>query len=168
MYSFEFNHLESLTGINQLEDGFYLWVFHADKIPPHIGCSVNGKYFSLKFNGKDENVPIELVLATIDRKSIPTLVIEIKSTVSLEMVMVIFESYSTTVPDEVTCLAPISRLLHCPDSVMKLSNLLSYLALRAELLRVFKLHLGHDFIGIKHYSQGDIHKTLKQLRDAKS
>jgi hypothetical protein len=168
MYSFEFNSLESFTGINQLGDGFYLWVFHADKIPPHIGCSVNGQYFSLKFNGKDENVPIELVLATIDRKSIPTLIIEIKSTVSLEMVMDVFESYSTTVPNEVTCLAPIARLLHCPDSVRKLSNLLTYLSFRAELLRVFKLHLELNFMGIKHYSQGDIHQTLKQLRDAKS
>ncbi|NBR15845.1 MAG: hypothetical protein EBU01_14895, partial [Crocinitomicaceae bacterium] len=55
MFDFEFkniqfvNHLETKTGV-------YLWILHADKIPPHIGISIDGQYFSLKAKGKDENI----------------------------------------------------------------------------------------------------------------
>ena len=55
----------------------YLWVWHADKIPPHLGLSTQSRYYSLKSNGKDQNVCFEKVIQLIDRKKIKTLAIEL-------------------------------------------------------------------------------------------
>lgn len=49
-------------------DKAQLWVWHADKIPPHIGFSINSHYFSLKANGRDVNVPIDSIIAVIHKE----------------------------------------------------------------------------------------------------
>ena len=55
MYSFEFDNIIHQFDEVILNKGIYLSVVHANKIPPHIGIVVDGKYFSLKANGKDIN-----------------------------------------------------------------------------------------------------------------
>ena len=55
-------------------DKTLLWVIHADKTPVHLGISSNGSYFSLKKNGKDEHLSIEILQELLTRKQIPTLV----------------------------------------------------------------------------------------------
>ena len=63
-----------------------LWVWHADKIPPHLGLSVEGRYFSLKANGKDFMTEIDAVLQIISKKKIKTLCFELKSTLNLSLI----------------------------------------------------------------------------------
>ena len=51
-YEFRFENLSRLESISETND-VLIWIFHADKIPPHIGISSQGFFFSLKSNGKD-------------------------------------------------------------------------------------------------------------------
>ena len=51
-YEFRFDNLSRLASISE-ENDVLIWIFHIDKIPPHIGISSQGVFFSLKSNGKD-------------------------------------------------------------------------------------------------------------------
>ena len=51
-YEFRFQNLPRLASISEVDD-VLIWIFHVDKIPPHIGISSQGVFFSLKSNGKD-------------------------------------------------------------------------------------------------------------------
>ena len=53
MYSFQFDTINSLNNESALNTGCYLCIWHANKIPPHIGILIDGSYFSLKVKGKD-------------------------------------------------------------------------------------------------------------------
>ena len=74
-----------------------LWVLHADKIPPHIGVSVNGLFYSLKANGKDEGVAIEGLLDIVNRRKISTLCFELNSTFDESTLSEEFRKFDKTI-----------------------------------------------------------------------
>lgn len=139
-----------------------LWVLHVDKIPPHIGISENQRYFSLKANGQDYNLPVEHVLDLINKKAIPSLCFELQRSKEPESLSSIFDVYSQTIPNAITCLNPIKEFLSISD-VGKLSELLDVLYANGEIVKVIGFHLPEDFRGIRNYSTEAIHAHLKEL-----
>ncbi|MDX2362846.1 MAG: hypothetical protein QNK23_18695 [Crocinitomicaceae bacterium] len=139
-----------------------LWVWHADKIPPHIGISIEGKYFSLKANGKDENMSIDKVTDLITKKKITALCFELNNSVQYKDMETCFANYELTVPNKITCLHPIKEILGC-EKVRKLTELLTELYQHQNVERVIGFNTGEGFSGIKNYSTKDIHSRLKKL-----
>ena len=139
-----------------------LWVLHADKIPPHIGISENKRYFSLKANGRDYDMPVDNTLGLIGKKKIPTLCFELKGRAVSESLFSIFDRYSRTFPNAITCLDPIKEFLSISNAE-KLSELLEVLYENHEVLKVVGFHLPVGFRGISKYSTEAIHARLKEL-----
>lgn len=167
MSSYLFKELIPLKGSDELKNGFYLWILHADKIPPHIGCSVNGQYFSLKANGKDTNLNFSKVLSLIDLKSISAVIVKLKSEHSYNDVLQIFSNYDCAEPEGNTCLTPIADLLNCKNEVEQLSELLKLLENRNDLDFNFGLNLTDTYHKLPEYSKIDIENRLHHLRNAK-
>lgn len=142
----------------------YIWAWHADKIPPHIGISTQGKYFSLKSNGKDEAVEISHVSELVERKKIKTLLFEIQDEVDLNMISNEFESYSTTVTNEVTCLNPLKSILGISDARM-LVDLLAELEASNRISKIIGFNIDSSFKGIQDYKVEDIHNRLRKLEN---
>lgn len=139
-----------------------IWVWHADKIPPHIGISSEGKYFSLKANGKDEGRLVENVIDLINKKSITTLCFQLENMSSLDAVVEVYNGFSVTKPNEITCLNPIKEILNL-NHAQKLTELLGELYAQGQISKVFGYHLPENFKGIQIYSTEDIHERLRKL-----
>tara|TARA_R110002072_G_scaffold302976_1_gene490555 strand:+ start:3445 stop:3948 length:504 start_codon:yes stop_codon:yes gene_type:complete len=140
-----------------------LWVWHADKIPPHIGISFDNEYFSLKANGKDENLPLENILSLISRKNIKTLCFELDSSIKKRTIMDVFSQYKQTIPFQITCLDPIKKVLEIPFA-RKLTDLLDVLYSNGLVIRVIGFSIDEKFQGIRQYSEGDINTRLLKLQ----
>lgn len=147
--------------------GVLLWIFHASKIPPHIGISSNGQYFSLKFNGKDENLSVERLLKVVRTKKIETVIIELTTPISIEQIENQFSKFELAKPNEATCLTPITQLFDFETTDVILSELLEKIQENKSIHRVFGLHLKPEFSGISNYSRTDIQQRLKKLHDSK-
>ncbi len=143
-------------------NGVLLWVWHADKIPPHIGLSTDGHYFSLKANGKDEHLSINRILELIQRKSIPTLCFHLDYSISMNDITRTFDQFTVTVPNDITCLQPIKDVLNIPHAG-QLTDLLIELYAQNHVRSVVGFNLPEDFNGIKQYSPEDIHERLTKL-----
>lgn len=141
-----------------------LWVWHADKVPPHLGVSVNGYYFSLKANGKDSNLEVRSVVQLIDRKKIKTLCFELDVELTSKQIENKFNEYESTIPYEITCLKPIQELLQC-NHARQLVELLCDLDQRKLISNVYGFNLPADFDSLAEYTTADIHARLKQLRN---
>ncbi len=143
-----------------------IWVIHADKIPPHIGISTEGLFYSLKSGGKDERLPTSKLLNILDKKKITVLVVELKSNIQIESIELVFKKYQRTEHGKVTCLAPLKEILKSPyaDKVM---HLIAELGESEQIKTIHSLNLPDDYNGIPPYDISDIHKRLKFL-DAKS
>lgn len=149
-----------------LESGLYLWVIHADKVPPHIGISTNGLFFSLKANGKDEQLDVLKILHILKRKKVATLFYAIEPASLKVNVSEVFRPFDCTVHGEITCLSPLKRIFDASD-VKLLKDLLDVLFHRGMIKRTVGWQLPASFHGIPDYSVEDIHQRLQFLHHEK-
>lgn len=161
MLSHVMNNIQSFS-LERVSQGIVIWVLHADKIPPHIGISVNGLFFSLKANGKDIAAPIDNVIDVINRREIMLLCFSLSDVLSEKVVADSFNLYDKTIPNKITCLNPIKNVLR-HDKPTKIVELLSLLEKEGRIFNVFGLNISNDFSGIKDYDVADIHERLTLL-----
>ena len=164
--SFDLNVSEIVPfdSIEFRSESTYIWVWHADKIPPHIGISTEGKYFSLKSNGKDEAVDVAKTSELVERKNIKTLLFELQDQLKIEEIASVFETYSTTSTNETTCLKPLKSILNIPDARM-LKDLLAELKAIGRIANVIGFNIDESFKGIQDYKVEDIHNRLRKLEN---
>ena len=139
-----------------------LWVWHADKIPPHIGFSIGDNYYSLKANGKDENVALDKIISIIQRKKIKTLSFVLNLKLELSDLKNIYSAYETTIPGEITCLTPIKKIVG-NSIAMKLTELLEDLYSKEMIHKVYGYNVDDSFEGLCNYSVSEIHSRLEKL-----
>lgn len=137
-----------------------LWIWHADKVPPHVGLSFQGKYYSLKVKGKDWQVPVYRVVEAIDKKNIPSLCLVISH--AAHDPSILFEGYQRAEAGKITCLYPIREYFELPE-VSQLSELLAHLTEVKKIQRIFGFHLPENYSGIPSYGLQHIHARLEQL-----
>lgn len=153
----------SLEDIN--EKGAILWVFHADKIPPHIGISFNGEFYSLKAKGKDEAVNVTSIKNIISKKRITTLSFELKDGVVSPDLDTYFKPFQKTIPYKVSCLDPIKAILGY-NQAEKLTDMLALMSVNNDILVARGVNI-ENFKGIIDYEVTDIHLRLEKLNNAK-
>lgn len=163
MSNFIFDNIIPIEN-QDFSQGNFLWIWHADKIPPHVGISVNGNYFSLKFNGKDDGIPTEITSKIIQKKEIPSLLIELKNDIQLDEIQSIFNRYEATESNKTTCLTPLIKLFD-NQNVSKLNDLLLFLSERQIIGSVLGAFLPENYSCIPCYSVEQIHQRLKKLQD---
>ena len=163
MYSFEFSHIKPLQDFKSLQQGFFLCIWHANKIPPHIGVVIDGAYFSLKVKGKDLNIPVNDIVKLIEKKGICSVFVKIEQPVEKSDVAHVFSKFQNAQETIATCLTPITEIVQVQNTVHKLSDLLNYFNAKNQISQVFGLNLGADFKGILTYGKEEIEARLKQL-----
>lgn len=160
---FDHRNFTPKTELNLLS-GVYIWILHANKIPPHIGISVDGNYYSLKANGKDMHVAHTSLLEIINRREIPTLLVKLKGVdLKIKDVEKAFLKYERAEAGQATCLFPLTELLLNETKDIILKELLEILVQRNAIETVFSLHLDAHFEGIPDYDKISIHERLKTI-----
>ncbi|MFK7785460.1 MAG: hypothetical protein AB8B56_10105 [Crocinitomicaceae bacterium] len=140
----------------------YLWIWNPEGIPPHMGLSVDGRYFSLKANGLDFNSNLLDLLELISRKKLPVLAVELKLPLKSKDCELEFAKFEKTVPHKITCLNPIKNVLSFPGAT-KLSELLMKLDDEELLGTIISWNIGKETIELAEYSTEDIHNHLVSL-----
>ena len=163
MYSFEFNTISQLKEYQELNSGFFLCIWHANKIPPHIGVIIDGSYFSLKVKGKDANIPVQDIVKLINRKGICSVFVKIDINFNKFYVEEVFSRFQIAQESKASCLTPITEIFNVNESIHKLSELLNYFKGKNKIDQVFGLNLTSDFKGILSYGKEEIEARLKQL-----
>lgn len=167
MYSFHVDGWKSFTE-EEINQGIYLWVIHADKIPPHIGISKNGAYYSLKVSGKDEHIAVNTLRGLLDAKKIPTLILKTsENSIRYQQLSEVFDTYTSAEAGRFTCLTPITQIYFSEPQDLILAELLNLLNEAGVLEEIYGLNLSDDFGGIKDYERTQIQQRLEYLNDVK-
>ena len=156
------------AALEDFQQGIFLWVFHADKIPPHIGISKDGQYFSLKVSSKDENISVESLSKLLKTKKIPTLIIKTsENSIQKRNLNAVFEQYQTADSEGLTCLTPITEIYFSERKDLILIELLNLLNEAGVVETIFGINLPADYKGIPTYTREDIQQRLLHLKHAK-
>jgi hypothetical protein len=165
-FSIEFVHSVDQDTLNS--ENFKLWIWYADKIPPHIGCSGEGKYFSLKVSGMDLGIPVEKVFDIVQRKKIVFLMIDLEMNFTAEKLHQHFRRYKKAGINGPTCLTPICDLVSSPSDIGQLSSLLKWLKDRGEIVRIQGVNLPANYSGLPVYGKQEIQERLEKLSAMKT
>ncbi len=159
--------IEDPSVLSFSDEQIYLWVIHANKIPPHLGISRGNEFFSLKANGKDDGLQVTKILQVLRKKKIATAFYEINPDGVSNNPKSVFAQFECTVPGEVTCLEPLKQIFNDSDATW-LKGLLQRLEAREIIKSAFGWQLPVDFLHIPDYNPTDIHRRLKHLQDVQS
>jgi hypothetical protein len=143
--------------------GVFIWVFHWDKIP-HLGISVDGKYFSSTIRGAQKNEHVEIYHRLVISKQIPTFCIQVEACISRN---ILNENFSSALIENETCLLPIKTVLGYNDeNIQTLSDLIRRLKLDQRLTRILTL-LPAQSLSLNQYSKSDVLQYItKQKKNA--
>ena len=141
-----------------------IWVLHADKTPPHIGISIENAFFSLKINGKDEDLELNSLINLIHKKQLPTLAIVLNSIVNAKQVKNVFHSFGPRINQPETCLSPIVNVLAPTQKDLILIELLQLLEQQNHIKNVYGFHLPIDYQGIPSYTRETIQQRINAVQ----
>lgn len=142
-----------------------LYIFHANKIPPHIGWSESNSFYSLKATGADICLDTNKINHIILKKKIPTLIVQINDNESSQInTKGIFLKYGDGLQNGKTCLNPIDEVLFNEVKHDKIGELLQTLFDNKMNLIYYGVNLPHSFRGISNYSRIDIEKRITELK----
>ncbi len=142
-----------------------LYIFHANKIPPHIGWSVRDKFYSLKATGADIGLDTFKINHIILKKEIPTLIVQLSDVpLNEKNIIDIFSKYGEGLQQGKTCLNPIDEVLFGQVKHEKIGDLLKTLFDNQINLIFYGVNLPLTFKGIFNYSKNDIEKRIIELQ----
>lgn len=144
----------------QLLQKSVIWIWNADKIPPHIGISIGKDYYSLTYR-KSEHLLTASMLKKAKRSAIPLVLVEVPKEVIRQDAAMIFSKYDRAVGG-ITCLQPIREVMKL-NEVNQLADLLSQLESDGQIIRVNGLNLPEAYTGIPDYSMEEILDRINTL-----
>jgi hypothetical protein len=165
MAIFEFNEIRRESPVFE-GNTLIIWIWNADKIPPHLGVSIGKRYFSLTYKGV-EDFQTAAMLRKIKRLQIPMAFVGTKIDAEENHVAKLFQSFERAKPGGATCLSPIKELFTSGKDVLQLANLLKELEDSNRISAFYGLNLQPDYSALPEYSWLDIVKRIEQLDAAK-
>lgn len=158
----EFNFEAIQAGFPEnLNQKTIIWIWNADKIPPHIGISIGKDYFSLTYR-KSEHLLTASMLKKAKRSVIPLVLVEIPGELVQLDPVTVFSKYERAV-DGITCLQPIREVMRLGESINQLTDLLIYLESNKLIVQVNGVNLPEGYVGIPDYSMEEILDRIKLL-----
>ena len=147
--------------------GTYLWIWNADKVPPHIGISRGQNYFSLTYRNCEIQKSVSGMVRKAKRAEIPLVLVAINDWEFTRDFTSVYQQYESAKAGGPTCLYPIKELFGFQSTVNQLADLLTEIENRQQLKQVFALNLKTDFRAIPDYSVEEIMARIELLHEAK-
>jgi hypothetical protein len=144
----------------QLLQKTVIWIWNADKVPPHIGISTGKEYYSLTYR-KSEHLLTASMLKKAKRSVVPLVLVEIPGELIRDEIVSVFSKYERA-SGEITCIYPIREVMQL-EGINQLSDLLLYLESKDLIRSVNGLNLPENYKGIPDYSMEDILKRIQIL-----
>jgi len=151
----------------KIVSGTYLWIWNADKIPPHIGISRGQNYFSLTYRQAEIQKSVLAMVRKARRAQIPLVLVDLSDRPFTVDFTTIFQQFERAGMNSATCLTPVKQVIGVPDSVKQLSELLMEIEKAGSMKQVFAVHLTGDYAGIPEYTVSEIMQRIEQLHEAK-
>ena len=169
MIAEHFRMIENITPLlaKNLNRGTFLCLFGTDKIPPHLGLVVEGKYYSTSAKGSRVGENAELILRRVKQSTIPTLFIKL-DIVGYAEVGCTFENYPKLKENQ-TCLLPYKDYINSVGEDVTAANFVFELIPILHNLKLisdsFSLYMSGSSFELKVYSKEDIVNRIVKLQE---
>ena len=160
MYKFD-KEIDVLDSMDQLISGLHLWIWNPSTKSPHLGISLDGHYYSLQHQSKQENLSVNILLNAAKRKKNSVLVIELVASLNKSRIKEVFAKYTSCDKDQFSCSKPLFDVFDIQKSDGILFDILE--SQKNSIISLKGIHLGADFRGIPMYTYADVLMNLNVL-----
>jgi len=164
MSGFHFSDL-TFSWPEKIVSGTYLWIWNADKVPPHIGISRGQNYFSLTYKQAEIQKNVTTMVRKAKRSGIPLVLVDLSEVAFQHDFTTIFQQYERAGINGATCLSPVRQVLGLSGNVKQLSHLLTEIETAGKMKQVFAIHLASAYQGIPAYAVSEIMQRIEQLHE---
>lgn len=160
---------------------FFLFLFRATRIPPHIGLIFNGKVYDITLVGPNLGTDAAEFITTVKKKYTKTLFLELNkpnfSATKVETTLLEAMKKFNTVSQENSCLSPVKTAFNQlfdiqMESVNYIFDLIPLLHQKNIIQHVFHLNLERNLqentFYLQIYNQNDIQQSIKALNRVNS
>ena len=156
-----------------LDEGTYILLLHANKVPPHLGLIVDAKYYSLTANEAQVELSVKPIWRMIQSKGIGTLFIQVNSVGSLDLLNEVFAQYSQAIAGKVSCLQPLKTYFEKHhqlkvDDVNFVFDLVNRLDQYDMLGATYHMNLEEELsknsFELKEYTMDDIYARIQEIQ----
>jgi hypothetical protein len=140
-----------------LSHGTYIWIINWPLIPPHIGMSINGRYYSITINECQRNKPIDGLWRLFYLKKKPVFFVELSPKLSFEQCE-IDKAFSGSIVNGETCLEPLNELLFGDRKQFEMVGELLHVLELSKLINTISVpnYTENDYVGIRKYTKKDV------------
>lgn len=157
---------QQVNDVELLKNGVFLVVLYANKIPPHIGLLIDGKFYSDKVGQPDIAVDFSHLSRLILSKSIPSLFVKLKDNCGFDLLQIkdFILSNQLSNNEYSTCLTPIAKILNF-EHAKTVFDLLEHLTENNQIEKYLALCLPKDFKGIPYYTVQSVYDRIHCLKN---
>lgn len=161
-----------------LNKGLFICLLHVNRVPPHIGIIIDGKYHSLTIKGIEPNVNVAALLKIIQQQKIGSVFLKItphpvfSNDHMNSMFLEILKKHPQIVPNQTTCLNPIKDFFnefYAVNSSEKdmIYDLLKRMEANNFILQAYSLNLSleNGTLNIPVYSREELSKKINDIRN---
>lgn len=154
------------------QKGVFLWLLKVDRIPPHLGLSVDGSYYSITIKGSEIALNLESEEQKWSKRGLPRIAIELAiEAPSFELLEQVFEA-STLRSAAKSCLIPVLHLLSFSIPEIGRYKTVHELINRLQSLELIKAYFGSNvkpwltdgMFHLKHYTSDDVQAYIHTLK----
>lgn len=149
----------------KLSTGAWLWIWNADRIPPHIAISRGQNYFSLTYRDCEIQKNVAAMARKAKRTAIPLVLVNISDWSFERDFTAIFQQYERAKVGGPTCLTPVKEVLGLTNGVSQLAELLTEIEKHLHLKQVFAVNLSRTYRGIPNYTVSEIMSRIELLHE---
>lgn len=168
-------HIESQITEEQLQNGLFIFMLRATRIPPHLGIIYNGKLYDITLVGPNIGLDVNDFMVVITKKYTKTVFIELeapKVNTDLEKLLTLKMLKYECVSSSVSCLSPIKEFVSevydiDVDTADFIFDLLPILEMNAFSKNAFHLNCDRNLtegtLKLIKYTQDDIDQCMLAL-----
>lgn len=167
--------------LNKIEEGLFLFMHRATRIPPHLGIIYNGKMYDITLLGPNLGIDASEFLSTIVKKYTKTIFFEIQkpkaiSTKNIQLLLLEKMKQFNNVSESTSCIAPLKLFFEeayqiNTTQVNFIFDLIPLLIKNRLIINTYHLNLErnmseNEFL-LKIYSKEDIINCIQALNRKK-
>lgn len=107
-------HITKQFKAEDLQKGLYIFIYRANRIPPHLGILLNGKVYDISLQGPNIALDVNEFYKTIGKRKMETIFIELQLPVFnnfIDEILIDCINKYQKVSEEISCLFPIREFL---------------------------------------------------------
>lgn len=159
----------------KLQNGLFIFMFRATRIPPHLGIITNGKLYDISTVGPNLGLSATDFYRTILKRKTETIFIELEMPTSKMIESIIEEKVKKywKVTKEVSCLSPIKDFIDEVYSIKEVQKanfifeLLPILQQRNRIKKISEVNLSNKLINnrleFNKYTEKDVENCINAL-----